>query len=248
MEGLRYCRHRARGNVRNPAAPPPASTNRSFYVEDGGDIRSFSRASSKRISSESCFVSGKERPCKASCGRDEAGLECRPSMRQRAFHKRGPRDGVFHARDMASRARRSKLRKRVNDYAGCKTAPPAFLAAAKIAGFKPGRPGYRLCGATQARRKPVQTTGHEGLQGVREPWRHSRVSQAGKVSAERANRGVQGEPGGDAWRSGAASAFRISCDCRFTGSPMNGRGCGWRGRGGRRLGCRWCGKFNHQDI
>jgi hypothetical protein len=53
----------------------------------------------------------------------------------------------FFTRETWRRGGRSRLRKRVNGYAGCKTAPPAFLAAAKIAAFKPGRPGYRLCSA-----------------------------------------------------------------------------------------------------
>jgi hypothetical protein len=43
--------------------------------------------------------------------------------------------------------KRSRLRKRVHPYAGAKTASPEFLAAAKLAAFKPGRPGYRVCSA-----------------------------------------------------------------------------------------------------
>jgi hypothetical protein len=58
-------------------------------------------------------------------------------------------DGNFFTRETWRAGNRSKLRKRVNGYAGCKTAPPAFLEAAKIAAFRPGRPGYRLCNATK---------------------------------------------------------------------------------------------------
>jgi len=45
--------------------------------------------------------------------------------------------------------KKSRLRKRVNSYAGCKTAPAAFLEAAKQTQFKPGRPGCRICCATK---------------------------------------------------------------------------------------------------
>ena len=52
--------------------------------------------------------------------------------RQRAFHERGPRDGGdFFTRETWRRGRRSRLRKRTKPYGGRKTAPPAFLEAAK---------------------------------------------------------------------------------------------------------------------
>jgi hypothetical protein len=60
----------------------------------------------------------------------------------------------------------------------------------------------------QARRKSVQKAGDERLHGVREPWRYSRISPAGNVSAERKNRNVQGEPGRDARGPGSPGAFR----------------------------------------
>ena len=56
-------------------------------------------------------------------------------------------DGNFFNRATWRQGGRSRLRKRTKPWGGCKTAPVEFLEAAKIAGFKPGRPGYRVCGA-----------------------------------------------------------------------------------------------------
>ena len=56
--------------------------------------------------------------------------------RQRASTKEGLVTESFSRARHGVRARRSKLRKRVNNYGGCKTAPPAFLAAAKIAAIQ----------------------------------------------------------------------------------------------------------------
>jgi hypothetical protein len=44
---------------------------------------------------------------------------------------------------------RSRLRKRTKPWGGCKKAPAAFLAAAKLAAIQPGRANRRLCGATK---------------------------------------------------------------------------------------------------
>jgi hypothetical protein len=56
---------------------------------------------------------------------------------------------VFFTRETWRPGKRSRMRKRVHPYAGCKTAPPAFLASRKLTAFKPGRPGYRICSATK---------------------------------------------------------------------------------------------------
>ena len=69
-----------------------------------------------------------------------------------------------------------------------------------------------------------------------------------KVSAERKNRGVQGGQGCGGRRPIAASASLDLMRLPIYRRPMTGRGCGWRGRGGRPRGCRWCGKFNLSKI
>ena len=74
------------------------------------------------------------------------GLKCWPSSGDALFMEEGQVSDFF-TRETWRSGKKFKLRKRVNNYAGRKTAPVEFLAAAKIAGFKPGRPGYRLCGA-----------------------------------------------------------------------------------------------------
>ncbi len=140
MEGLSYCRHRARGNVRNPVAPPRASTKRSFYVE----MAATANYSPRFGCAQSYIVSGRTPPCKAPCGRDEPGLECRPLCRTALFIKEGLVTEFF-TRETWRRGKKSRLRKRTKPFAGRKTAPAAFLKAAKQTQFRPGRPGCRLC-------------------------------------------------------------------------------------------------------
>jgi hypothetical protein len=60
---------------------------------------------------------------------------------------------------------RSKLRKRVNGYGGCKVAPPAFLAAAKLAAIKPGRANRRLCGSVKRDGTPCRRLAMKGCRG-----------------------------------------------------------------------------------
>jgi hypothetical protein len=55
----------------------------------------------------------------------------------------------FFTRETWRAGKKSRLRKRMNPYAGRKTAPAAFLEAAKQTQFRPGRPGCRICSATK---------------------------------------------------------------------------------------------------
>jgi hypothetical protein len=87
------------------------------------------------------------RPCWKGRGRDEAGLECRPSS-DNVFTKEGLVTDFF-TRETWRAGKKSRLRKRVHAYAGCKTAPAAFLEAAKQTQFSAGRPGCRLCTAVK---------------------------------------------------------------------------------------------------
>ena len=107
---------------------------------------------------------------------------------------------------------RSRLRKRTKLWGGCKTASPAFLAAAKVAGFKPGRPGYRICSAIKRDGSPC------GRLAMRErgAWRFSCSGPAEEASANGKNCGVQGEGRGRR-RPIAASASRIDAPASLSG-------------------------------
>ena len=86
-------------------------------------------------------------------------------------------DDFTRATWRASKKRR--LRKRTKPWGGRKTAPPAFLEAAKLNQFKPGRPGHRVCSATQrngSSMHPPRPQRHECLRSTRRLrlTRHSR--------------------------------------------------------------------------
>ncbi len=59
--------------------------------------------------------------------------------------------------------KKRRLRKRANSWGGRKTAPPAFLEAAKRTQFKPGRPGHRVCSATQRNGSPCTRLALKGM-------------------------------------------------------------------------------------
>ena len=105
--------------------------------------------------------SGNERP--AGSSRNEAGLECRPSS-DTVFTKKGIVTDFF-TRETWRAGGRSKLRKRVNGYGGCKVAPPAFLAAAKLAAIKPGRGNRRLCSSIKRDGTPCRRLAMKGCKG-----------------------------------------------------------------------------------
>ena len=70
-------------------------------------------------------------------------------------------DDFTRATWRASKKRR--LRKRTQPWGGRKTAPPAFLEAAKLNQFKPGRPGHRVCSATQRNGRPCGRLALKGM-------------------------------------------------------------------------------------
>ena len=51
-------------------------------------------------------------------------------------------------------SKKRKMRKRTRSWGGRKTAPAAFLEAAKQTQFKPGRPSHRICTATKRDGRP----------------------------------------------------------------------------------------------
>jgi hypothetical protein len=60
-------------------------------------------------------------------------------------------------------SKKRRLRKRTKPWGGRKTAPIAFLAAAKLHQFKPGRPGHRVCSATQRNGSPCTRLALKGM-------------------------------------------------------------------------------------
>jgi hypothetical protein len=62
----------------------------------------------------------------------------------------------FFTRETWCAGKKNRLRKRTKPYAGCKTAPAAFLEAAKKTQFRAGRPGCRLCCALKRNDDPCR--------------------------------------------------------------------------------------------
>jgi hypothetical protein len=86
------------------------------------------------------------------------------------------------------------LRKRVNGYGGCKTAPPAFLEAAKLAAIKPGRTNRRLCGSIKRDGNPCRRLamrdckGCEAHGGIRMLVARGEYQPSGRTAAFKAAR------------------------------------------------------------
>ena len=92
------------------------------------------------------------------------GLKCPPSSGDALFMEEG-QVSDFYTRETWRAGGRSKLRKRVNPYGGCKVAPPAFLAAAKLAAIKPGRSNRRLCSSVKRDGSPCRRLAMRGCAG-----------------------------------------------------------------------------------
>jgi hypothetical protein len=97
-------------------------------------------------------------------GCDEAELNCWSSSDDALSRKEGFVTDFF-TRATWRAGGRSKLRKRVNNYGGCKVAPPAFLAAAKLAAIKPGRANRRLCSSIKRDGTPCRRLAMRGCAG-----------------------------------------------------------------------------------
>jgi hypothetical protein len=82
-----------------------------------------------------------------------------------------------------------RLVKRVNNWGGRTEAPPAFLAAGKRFAFKPGRPGHRVCSATQKNGKPCTRLAMHGMTcceshgGALALARQGRLQKSGRAAA-----------------------------------------------------------------
>jgi len=116
------------------------------------------------------------------CGRNKAGLRCRPSSDNALSTEEGTMSEFF-TRETWRAGNRSKLRKRVNGYGGCKTAPPAFLAAAKLAAIKPGRANRRLCGATKRNGDPCRRLAMKGCSGCESHGGILALAKQGKLQS-----------------------------------------------------------------
>ena len=60
-------------------------------------------------------------------------------------------------------SKQRRLVKRLHAFGGATVAPPAFLEAAKRTQFKKGRPGHRVCSATQKNGKPCSRLAMRGM-------------------------------------------------------------------------------------
>ena len=86
----------------------------------------------------------------------------------------------FFSRETWRAGGRSKLRKRVNNYGGCKVAPPAFLAAAKLAAIKPGRANRRLCSSIKRDGTPCRRLAMKNCRGCESHGGILALARAGK--------------------------------------------------------------------
>jgi hypothetical protein len=132
------------------------------------------------------------RPCQEGRGRDKAGLGCRSSS-DNVFTKEGLVTDFF-TRETWRAGGRSRLRKRTKPWGGQKTAPPAFLAAAKLAAIKPGRANRRLCSSikrdgTPCRRLAMKDCkGCESHGGIRALATQGKYQPSGRTAAFKATR------------------------------------------------------------
>jgi hypothetical protein len=111
-------------------------------------------------------------------------------IEQQRHQERGPRDGVFHARNMASGQKvtitqTTKRLRRPQDGSRC----VSRSGQENPIQTRPARVSPLLCAYT--RRTPVPTIGSERISGVRSAWRLWHAGHAGEVSAVRAKRCVQ---------------------------------------------------------
>jgi hypothetical protein len=98
----------------------------------------------------------------------------------------------FFTRENWRAGGRSKLRKRTKPWGGCKKPSAAFLKAAKIASFKPGRPGYRICNAIKRDGTPCgrlsmkEVATCEAHGGLRVLARQGKLQRTGRTTAFKA--------------------------------------------------------------
>jgi hypothetical protein len=91
----------------------------------------------------------------------------------------------------ASKTRRV-MQKRVKPWGGRKTAPPAFLAAAKQTYFKPGRVNHRKCSAVKRDGTPCGMLAFKGMKvcgahgGFKQWAREGRLLKTGRSAARAA--------------------------------------------------------------
>ena len=94
--------------------------------------------------------------------------------------------GEFFTRETWRRGKKNRLRKRTKPFTGRKTAPAAFLEAAKQTQFKPGRPGCRICRATKRDGTPC---GRLALKELRVCEAHGGLGQSGHAGGSFSRRG-----------------------------------------------------------
>ena len=95
--------------------------------------------------------------------------------------------------------KKRRMHKRTKPWGGCKTAPEAFLQAAKRTQFKPGRPGARICTATKRAGGRCGRLALKGLTVCGSHGGYSALAKQGKLHHSE--------------RSAAARAFAVEGRC-----------------------------------
>jgi hypothetical protein len=130
--------------------------------------------------------------CARACSRDEAGLGYRSSSGDALSVKEGLVADEAFTRATWRPGKHRKLRKRVKPWGGRKVAPAAFIETGKQFGFKPGRPGYRICSATKRDGSPCGRLALKGFKvceahgGLRMLARQGKLQSTGRTAAFRA--------------------------------------------------------------
>lgn len=103
-------------------------------------------------------------------------------------------EGAFFTRANWRPGKRHTRQLRTKPWGGCKVAPPAFVEAGRRYGFKPGRPGYRVCSAIKRDGSPcgmlalkdLKVCGAHGGYGI---WAtQGKLKRSGKGAAIKAER------------------------------------------------------------
>ena len=98
----------------------------------------------------------------------------------------------FFTRETWRAGKRSPMRKRVKPWGGRKTAPAAFLEAAKRTQFKPGRVNHRICAAIKRDGTPCKMLAFKGIKvcgahgGFRSWAKSGKLQPSGRSAAARA--------------------------------------------------------------
>ena len=134
----------------------------------------------------------------------------------------------FFTRETWRPGKKSRLRKRVKIYGGRKTAPAAFLAAAKLAGFKPGRPGCRLCCALKRDGTLCRRLAMRGFRGAKRMEAFGMLAMRGEVSAVGRSAAFKAERAAAVEGRSPPAPLESHAFADLSGRLTSGHECDWR--------------------